>query len=205
MFLKTDGAGNLSFSSSLPTTSFTGATAETSIADADLVLIYDDSATAVRKMTKANFTSGIGGTNTPSWSAKLSSSQTGIGAGSVVKITFNSEIFDTDNAYDPSTNYRFTVPSGKAGKYFVTAFLDWRSSTNARSTYTFIYKNGGTVIQSGYFLTSQYFQNDQVCSSMASAVLDLAVGDYIEVYGTRYDGTSQTVTTDSYFSGFKLI
>lgn len=58
MFLKTDGAGNLSFSSDLPTTSFTGATVETSIADSDLVLIYDDSATAVRKMTKANLVSG---------------------------------------------------------------------------------------------------------------------------------------------------
>ena len=55
LFLKTDGAGNLSFSSDLPTTSFTGATVETSIADSDLVLIYDDSATAVRKMTKAKF------------------------------------------------------------------------------------------------------------------------------------------------------
>ena len=60
MFLKTDGAGNLSFSSDLPTTSFTGATVETSIADSDLVLIYDDSATAVRKMTKANLVAGIG-------------------------------------------------------------------------------------------------------------------------------------------------
>jgi len=60
LFLKTDGAGNLSFSSDLPTTSFTGATVETSIADSDLVLIYDDSATAVRKMTKANLVSGIG-------------------------------------------------------------------------------------------------------------------------------------------------
>ena len=59
-FLKTDGAGNLSFSSDLPTTSFTGATVETSIADSDLVLIYDDSATAVRKMTKANLVAGIG-------------------------------------------------------------------------------------------------------------------------------------------------
>jgi hypothetical protein len=50
----------LSFSSDLPTTSFTGATVETSIADSDLVLIYDDSATAVRKMTKANLVAGIG-------------------------------------------------------------------------------------------------------------------------------------------------
>ena len=37
----------------------TGQTAETSINDADLVLIYDDSASALRKMTKANFVSGL--------------------------------------------------------------------------------------------------------------------------------------------------
>jgi hypothetical protein len=42
----------------------TGQTAETSIDDADLVLIYDDSASALRKMTKANFVSGLGGGST---------------------------------------------------------------------------------------------------------------------------------------------
>ena len=61
--LQTNGSGVLSFSSDLPTTSFTGATVETSIADSDLVLIYDDSATAVRKMTKANLIAGVGGAN----------------------------------------------------------------------------------------------------------------------------------------------
>ena len=39
----------------------TGQTAETSIHDDDLVLIYDDSASALRKMTKANFVSGLSG------------------------------------------------------------------------------------------------------------------------------------------------
>jgi hypothetical protein len=40
----------------------TGATAETSIDGADSVLIYDDSATALRKMTRTNFVAGIGAT-----------------------------------------------------------------------------------------------------------------------------------------------
>ena len=39
----------------------TGQTAETSIANDDLVLIYDTSESALRKMTKANFVSGLGG------------------------------------------------------------------------------------------------------------------------------------------------
>jgi hypothetical protein len=39
----------------------TGATAETTIAGGDSVLIYDDSASALRKMTRTNFVSGITG------------------------------------------------------------------------------------------------------------------------------------------------
>jgi hypothetical protein len=39
----------------------TGQTAETSIAGGDSILIYDDSATALRKMTRTNFVSGLGG------------------------------------------------------------------------------------------------------------------------------------------------
>ena len=38
----------------------TGATAETTIAGGDSVLIYDDSASALRKMTRTNFVSGLG-------------------------------------------------------------------------------------------------------------------------------------------------
>ena len=40
----------------------TGQTAETSIAGGDSVLIYDDSASALRKMTRTNFVAGIGAT-----------------------------------------------------------------------------------------------------------------------------------------------
>jgi hypothetical protein len=43
-------------------TIISGQTEETSIADDDLVLIYDDSASVLRKMTKANFVSGISAT-----------------------------------------------------------------------------------------------------------------------------------------------
>ena len=53
----------------LDVTSITGHTAETSIADGDTILIHDASASALRKMTKANFVSGIGGANTPAFVA----------------------------------------------------------------------------------------------------------------------------------------
>jgi len=56
-------------------TIITGQTAETSIATDDTILIHDTSASALRKITRANFVSGVGGTNTPNFLATMSSSQ----------------------------------------------------------------------------------------------------------------------------------
>jgi hypothetical protein len=55
------GAGNVALAASLDATAITGQTVETAIADDDVILIYDTSNTALRKMTKANFVSGLGG------------------------------------------------------------------------------------------------------------------------------------------------
>ena len=55
------GAGNVALAASLDASAITGQTAETSIADDDVILIYDTSETALRKMTKANFVSGLAG------------------------------------------------------------------------------------------------------------------------------------------------
>ena len=65
----------------------TGQTAETSIAGGDSVLIYDDSASALRKMTRTNFVAGVGGTNTPAFRVYQSSNQS-ISNNSHTKILF---------------------------------------------------------------------------------------------------------------------
>ena len=51
----------------LDVTAITGHTAETSVADGDTVLIHDASASALKKMTKANFVSGAGITMADQW------------------------------------------------------------------------------------------------------------------------------------------
>ena len=56
-----DGSDVVALAASLDATAITGQTAETSIADDDLILIYDTSNTALRKMTKANFVAGLAG------------------------------------------------------------------------------------------------------------------------------------------------
>jgi hypothetical protein len=116
----------------LDVTSITGHTAETSIADGDLVLIHDASASALRKMTKANFVSGIGGTNTPAFSVRMASNQA-ISANTLTLINFDTEYYDTASAYNTS-NKRFTVPSGQAGKYHFTARIGINSNVTTDAT-----------------------------------------------------------------------
>jgi hypothetical protein len=68
-------------------------------------------------LTNSGTATGFGGDNTPAFQAYLSANQT-MADNTWTKIQFDTEDFDTDSAYDPSTNYRFTVPSGEGGKYF---------------------------------------------------------------------------------------
>ena len=145
--------------------------------------------------------------NTPAFKAQVTSDQTGIGNNTWTKVTYNNEIFDTNSAYDPSTNYRFTVPSGQNGKYLIIANADIRSTTSARSKYIQLYKNGAGAGLAGNFLTSEYFQNDQANQVMVANILDLAVSDYVEVYVNSYSGGNHRVSggIESYFCGFKLI
>ena len=157
-------------------------------------------------IANAGTATGFGGDNTPAFLAGLSGDKGTYGAGATTKVQFDNQIVDTDNAYDPSTNYRFTVPSGAAGNYMINISLDIQSTTNGRATNVSIYKNGGMVTTGGYFLTSQYFQNDQPSINTISQMLNLSAGDYIEAYGFMYDGGNHTFkATRSFFSGYKLI
>ena len=73
-----------------------------------------------------NITIGSGVTllsNTPAFEAYLSATQT-VSDATATKVQFDTEVFDTDSTYDNATNYRFTVPSDKAGKYFIYAGLN---------------------------------------------------------------------------------
>ena len=194
-FLKTDGAGNLSFSSDLPTTSFTGATVETSIADSDLVLIYDDSATAVRKMTKANLIAGVGGANTPAFFAYKTSAQTVTNDVDTL-ISFQTEVFDTANCYDNSSTYRFTPTT--AGKYFVFTSLS-SNGNGANSVRDFVirlYFNGAFLNYTTIF--SNYpNQTGKEHSGFFSTIQTFnGTSDYIAIYG-RVTGTGSPLVIES--------
>ena len=168
----------------LTANAITGQTAETSIADSDTILIHDDSANALRKMTKANFVSGVGGTNTPAFSVFLTSGQT-LTTNTWTKLNLNSEQYDTDSAFDTS-NYRFTVPSGEAGKYLFQFAAGTETLSSSTQAALQIYKNGSA--QNSSFVRS-YPNNATGGYPNKAMVFDLSVGDYIELYGQHTKGS----------------
>ena len=123
---------------------------------------------------------GAGGANTPAFSVRQSSAQTGIANNTQTIVTFDTEEFDTDNAF---ASNKFTVPSGEAGKYFFVGTITWVNLTNEDEGQVRIHKNGTFVQGSGYFQG----QNGTV-TYQATQVLDLSVGDYIELYGYQVSG-----------------
>jgi len=146
-----------------------------------------------------SFDDAGGGTNTPSFRVGLSSAQT-IANSTHTIIIFNSEQFDSDSAYDTSTG-RFTVPSGKAGKYYFNAMFRFQSTSVLNVTIKF-QKNGTDVIIRGLNDTGQY------PTINASLLIDLAVGDYITVTAAQGSGADRDLTgSEIYtnFSGFKVI
>jgi hypothetical protein len=130
-----------------------------------------------------NITIGSGVTllsNTPAFEARLGSDQTFSDA-ATVKVTFDTESFDTDNCYDNSTNYRFTP--NKAGKYFVYTELSLDGDGGANNLVDcrpYFYKNGSSVKSQLFIMGSNQLSNIPL---KIDQVIDMnGTTDYLEVY-----------------------
>ncbi len=192
-------------------TIITGQTAETSIATDDTILIHDTSASALRKMTRANFVSGVGGANTPAFEAYLGGSGgQALSNDAVTKVQFQTELYDTNNTYDNSSNYRFTP--GVAGKYFIYASLLYDTSGNDQlgPHYIYLKKNGSYVLQNVCDPGTHYFRQNFLFSS---AVVDSDDNDYFEVFArvNTVSGSGNLLESDTQwtratkFGAYKII
>ena len=115
----------------------------------------------------------------PAFCANLSANQS-ISNLTITKVQFDTEILDTDNDYDNSTNYRFT-PS-VAGKYLVMAQTTIDGDAGAiRNVQTYIRKNGSTYV--GRALINYHGTGDaEGGTTNASAIVDMnGTTDYLEV------------------------
>ena len=176
----------------------------TTIADADRVVLNDNGTMVQAAVTDLKTYIG-GGDNTPMFSVR----QTGtvnVSDNTYTKVAWNSELVDTDNAF---ASDKFTVPSGKSGKYFLyTMLLGQGASDNTlRVYYLNIYKNGSRIaMNEGDYRSSTIRKATQTVTT----VQDLSEGDYIEVYvGIDVNSSIQASYSggdyQGMFGGYKLI
>jgi|TARA_R100000482_G_scaffold122478_1_gene70269 hypothetical protein len=156
---------------------------------------------------------GAGESNAPSFSTSITSDQT-FNNNTYTKIAFATEQYDTAGAYDTS-NYKFTVPSGQAGKYNFSAFiLIVPNGTVASNALLNLKINGTQKAQPFWFsggASTNVFNSIKYIPITLNASYDLSVGDYVElfVYLAKDSGTGDTHTLssgviNSHFSGFKI-
>ena len=184
----------------LDVTAITGQTAETSVADGDTILIHDASASALRKMTKANFTAGVGLAEC-SFRAYQSSSQD-IPNATSTQVNLQTEDWDTDNAFASNT---FTCPSDKAGKYIVVGAV--RADTSWANTDQFnvmIYRNGAS--NTGGMSSSQV-RSGVGHSGISVSIIDMSAGDTLKLYLYHNEGGSEGLQTgqeSTYMAGTRI-
>jgi hypothetical protein len=142
--------------------------------------------------------------NTPAFQAYLSSGQT-ITELADVKIQFDTEVFDTNNCYDNTTNYRFTPTV--AGKYYIGTMLTQQGGTSELiESRIYIYKNG-SVYSYSYQANQNNYSNYQ--TNYQSVIMDMnGTTDYVEsfAYISRNGSTSAVLahTRGTYFMGYRL-
>jgi hypothetical protein len=133
---------------------------------------------------------------TPAFSLVQTGTGTTLTTNTYTKVVWDTEKFDTDNAVSSG---RFTVPSGKAGKYFFTSTVSMQSYLAEINID--LYKNGSS------FLRGNAIQGSSVASAMSvTGIIDLAVSDYVEVYVRQNQtNTVESGGSHSHFHGYRLI
>jgi len=141
--------------------------------------------------------------NTPSFGVRLSGNQS-IANGSPTKIAWNVEDWDSDNAF---ASNKFTVASGKAGKYQFSGVVIMRNIDANELCSIRIHVNGSDSASgiNHYRFNGMGTGSDTFVNCPISVVLNLSVNDYVEVFVYHNEGASQNVDAGySRWSGFKL-
>ena len=135
--------------------------------------------------------------NSPSFQAIKSGNQS-IPDNTYTKLQPDTENWDTDNAYDNSSNYRFTPQT--SGKYVLHGFCQNNSSTNITYIQLAIFKNGSVVEAS----TLDSGDADYDTAQITRVVEANGSSDYFELYLLQYSGGALNFKNLN-FTGYKLI
>ncbi len=150
--------------------------------------------------TLQNNGSAVGGVNTPAFFVTKTSNQS-ISDSTFTDVIFETEEFDSDNAF--ASNTTFTVPSGKAGKYFAFGQIRFQTSTDFSYTLARIVHNSTNVV-------SAWDRNDDYTTINCQAIITLAESDTLKLQCRQQSGGALNLgATDqghvTYFGAYKII
>jgi hypothetical protein len=150
----------------------------------------------VWKMTQVEKADGSSAGMSFSFAAnKNEANQTGIVTGTATKVTFTNEAFDVGSSYD-APNSKFVAPI--AGKYLFTAALYYIGGVVDQAVYYLLfYKNGSE------FLSPSTYASGTSVTVTATILLDLAPGDYVEVYAFGTGTGNKTVSGHAAYTFFQ--
>lgn len=153
---------------------------------------------------------GAGVSNKPSFHAYSSNGQTPTDSTST-KIELDTELYDSDSAFDTS-NYRFTVPSGEGGTYYLYGHIaiDSQEDNGIIHASAKIRKNNSSDLIETYTNQSSNYQRDIPFFVYGAFVL--SAGDYVELFGYLNDASNSGLDfkgasgsrLGTHFGGYKL-
>ena len=154
-------------------------------------------------ITNSGTATGFGGDNTPAFSVTIAASQT-FATGTWTKVQWDTEVWDTDSAFDSTTNYRFTVPAGEGGKYVFHYGMGFDNIDDSENIQMRLYKNGGGLTRGQFRIFSPASQKPLF--GTGSTALELIATDYVEAWCEQGEGATIAIEVGySFFSGFKLV
>lgn len=151
------------------------------VGSANQVLTVDSSTTTGLKWAAVPST-----TPTAVGASAYKSAAQSIGNATFTAVTFNTEWFDTDGFHDNSTNTsRFTIPSGKGGKYLISAMTTFAANGTGRRLARIRLNNTTTIAECE---APPSGNQDTSITLQSTVMLNLVAGDYIEAFAYQASG-----------------
>ena len=139
---------------------------------------------------------------TPAFEA-YPSADLSVASSTSVKVVANTERFDTDSAYDNSSNYRFTPQV--AGRYFCYCSYTYNLANGSIGLVAELRKNGTAVLSAKH----EDAAGSNYLTGFVSGVVQFnGSSDYLEMFTSTSSGSTRTLASDSqrtFFGAYRII
>ena len=144
---------------------------------------------------------GAGGANTPAFYATRTGGNQSMSDNTWTKAQINSELYDTNNAYDNSSNYRFQPQT--AGKYYIFSSATISDGGLQYESNLRLYKNGSAIQEQQY----TYVPSQLLSTQFIALICDMnGSSDYVEAYMKGdSNGSTPVIANGSSFGAYKII